>query len=143
MAVKYKYDWTRKVADRIIRWMIVRDRAPEHYYLLTVTGRKTGLPRTRPVALVEDGEQKWLVAPYGAVNWVYNARAAGQVTIACGAYQENFLISELPVKERAPLLKQYITLFPITRPYFDAKYTDPAAAFIPEAQGRPVFKLHK
>jgi deazaflavin-dependent oxidoreductase (nitroreductase family) len=141
MATKYKYGFSRKIIDRIFQWLIVRDRAPEHYYLLTVPGCKTGLPRTRPVALVEEGAQRWLVSPYGTVNWVLNARAAGQVTITRGEYQESFLITELPVKERALVLKQYITMFPITRPYFDAKPTDPVEAFIPEAQWRPVFQL--
>jgi len=111
--------------------------------LLTVPGRKTGLPRTKPVALVEDGEHKWLVAPYGTVNWVLNAREAGQVTIARGNYKESYSITEMPVEARAPVLKQYVNLFPITRPYFDAKPTDPVEAFIPEAEGRPVFELHK
>jgi len=143
MAIKYSYGFSRKIIDRFIEWLVIRDRAPQHYYLLTVPGRKTGLPRTKPVALVENGEQKWLVAPYGVVNWVLNARASGQVTIARGDYQEKFLITELPVEERAPVLKQYVTLFPITRPYFDAKHTDPVEAFIPEARWRPVFMLHK
>ena len=143
MAIKYKYDITRKIIDwfvqRLIRWGC----APQHYYLLTVPGRKTGLLRTKPVALVEEGEQKWLVAPYGAVNWVLNARAAGKVTIARGGYVEEFLIKELPVAARAPLLKQYITLFPITRPYFDTLPSDPMERFAHEAQRRPVFLLQK
>lgn len=143
MAVKYKYDLTRKIVDWIIIWLIRLNRAPQHYYLLTVSGRKTGLPRSKPVALVEEGRQKWLVAPYGAVNWVLNARAAGKVTISRGGYTQEFSITELPVEARAPILKQYITLFPITRPYFDAQPSDPVERFIPEAQWRPVFQLRK
>jgi hypothetical protein len=83
------------------------------------------------------------VAPYGTVNWVLNARAAGKVTIARGGHAEEFTITELPVEERAPVLKQYITLFPITRPYFDARPSDPVEKFIPEAQWRPVFKINR
>ena len=30
----------------------------------------------------------------------------------------------------------------ITRPYFDAQYMDPVEAFIPEAEGRQVFRLY-
>jgi deazaflavin-dependent oxidoreductase (nitroreductase family) len=143
MAIKYRYGFVRKITDRIIQWLIEHDRAPQHYYLLTVPGRKTGLPHTKPVALVEDDEQKWLVAPYGTVNWVLNVREAGQVTIKRGEYQENFLIKELRVEDRSPVLKRYINLFPITRPYFDAKPTDAESAFISEAQWRPVFILYK
>jgi F420H(2)-dependent quinone reductase len=50
-------------------------------YLLTTRGRKTGRPRTLPVVPVEQGGKRWLVAPYGAVSWVHNARAAGRVTL--------------------------------------------------------------
>jgi hypothetical protein len=42
--------------------------------LLTVRGRKSGQSRTTPVALIERDGQRWLVAPYGAVNWVRNLR---------------------------------------------------------------------
>ena len=143
MAVKYTYGLVRKIADHITRWLIEQDRAPQHYFLLTVQGRKSGLPRTKPVALVETDKQKWLVSPYGTVNWVLNARAAGRVIITRAKYQDTFLIKELPVEEGAQILKRYITLFAITRPYFDAKYTDPVDAFISEAQWRPVFLLHK
>jgi deazaflavin-dependent oxidoreductase (nitroreductase family) len=141
VALKYKYNITRKIVDRFVEWMIRFDRAPQHYYLLTVPGRKTGLPHTKPVALVEERGLKWLVAPYGEVNWVLNARAAGKVTIARGGYAEEFFIKELQVEERASVLKQYITLFPITRPYFNVRPSDPVERFIPEAQARPVFQM--
>jgi hypothetical protein len=72
---------------------------------------------------------------------VLNARAAGKVTIVRGGYAEEFSITELPVEARAPVLKQYITLFPIMHTYFDAQPSDPVEKFIPEAQWRPVFQL--
>lgn len=141
MALKYRYNIARKIIDWFVEWMIRLDIAPQYYYLLTVPGRKTGLPRTKPVALVEEGGRKWLVAPYGEVHWVLNARAAGKVTITRGGYAQEFSINELKVKERAFVLKQYITLFPITRPYFDARPSDPVERFISEAQWRPVFQM--
>lgn len=141
MAIKYKYGMTRKIVDWFVQWLIRLDRAPQHYYLLTVPGRRTGLLRTIPVALVEENGQKWLVAPYGPINWVLNARAAGKVTLTRGGYSQEFSIKELQVEERAYVLKQYITLFPITRPYFDAQPSDSVEKFIPEAQWRPVFQL--
>jgi hypothetical protein len=41
-------------------------------YLMTTKGRKTGLDRTTPVNLLEDGGERWLVSPYGDVGWVHN-----------------------------------------------------------------------
>ena len=51
-------------------------------HLLTVRGRKSGLPRTTPVNLIEYQGRRWLVAPYGEVAWVRNVRAAGEVELA-------------------------------------------------------------
>jgi hypothetical protein len=45
---------------------------------LTVTGRRTGLPRHVPIIPVQVGSRRYLVAPYGVSDWVKNLRAAGQ-----------------------------------------------------------------
>lgn len=49
--------------------------------MLTTVGCRTGQVRRNPVVLVDLDERRWLVAPYGAVSWVHNARAAGTVEI--------------------------------------------------------------
>ena len=43
--------------------------------LLTVTGRKSGVPRTVPVAIMEREGQRYLIGAFGEVNWVRNLRA--------------------------------------------------------------------
>ncbi|MGZ4493730.1 MAG: nitroreductase/quinone reductase family protein, partial [Nocardioides sp.] len=43
---------------------------------LTVTGRRTGRPRSVPVIPVRLGAHRYLVAPYGESEWVRNLRAA-------------------------------------------------------------------
>ena len=53
-----------------------------HSSLLTTRGRRTGRARRNPVVVVEHDGRRWLVASYGAVSWVHNARAAGQVRLA-------------------------------------------------------------
>ncbi|HEV2656481.1 MAG TPA: nitroreductase/quinone reductase family protein, partial [Ktedonobacteraceae bacterium] len=52
--------------------------------LLTVRGRKSGQPHMVPVLLVEQGGERWLVAPYGVVQWVRNLRAARMATLTRG-----------------------------------------------------------
>jgi hypothetical protein len=59
-----------------------------------VPGRKSGRTYSTPVILIENG-QRWLVAPYGEVSWVRNARAAGQVTLSRGRRREEIKISEV------------------------------------------------
>jgi len=42
--------------------------------LITVRGRKSGLPRTTPVALVEIDGRRWVIGTFGETNWVRNLR---------------------------------------------------------------------
>ena len=49
--------------------------------LLTVRGRRSGVPRTVPVAVPEIGGRRYVMGAYGDVAWVRNLRAAGRGTI--------------------------------------------------------------
>jgi len=110
-------------------------------HLLTTRGRKTGRARTNPVILVQQEQQRWLVAPYGPVSWVLNARAAGRVTLRRGRDRQGCAIRELPPAEAGPILKRYIRIAPASRPYFQAGKASPVAAFTVEANRHPVFEL--
>jgi deazaflavin-dependent oxidoreductase (nitroreductase family) len=114
---------------------------PKNNYMLTATGRNTGLPRSTPVSLVVEGQQRWLVAPYGDVAWVRNARAAGRVTLARGKQSEVVSITELESAESAPVLKTYITNVGVTRSYFDVRPDSSLEAFAAEAPRHPVFLI--
>src|SRR5439155_22400918 len=50
--------------------------------LITIRGRKSGIPRTTPVALVEIDGRWWVIAPFGDVYWVRNMRAAGRTSLS-------------------------------------------------------------
>ena len=141
MASTYRLTPSRRAANRLVRLLLKLGLMPGPTYLLTVPGRRTGRPLSTPVTLVEDGNTRWLVAPYGDVAWVRNARAAGQITLSRGTRSETLPIRELRPTEAAPVLQRYITRVPITRPYFDAKPDSPLAAFIAEAPRHPVFHL--
>ena len=91
--------------------------------------------------LVEKAGQRWIVAPYGAVSWVLNARAAGRVLLSRNRREEIVRIAELPADEAAPILKTYITQVPVTRPFFDVTPRSPLRDFIAEAPRHPVFRV--
>ena len=111
--------------------------------LLTVRGRKSGQPHTVPVLVVERSGQRWLVAPYGVVQWVRNIRAAGTATLTHGRHSETIAATELSAKDAAPVLKQYLALQRAadTRKYFDATKDSPIEAFEREAARHPVFSI--
>jgi len=110
-------------------------------HLLTTRGRMPGRPRITPVILVMQGQQRWLVAPYGAVPWVLNARAAGQVRLRRGRDRHDYTIRQLPAAQAGPILQRYLRIAPATRPYFQASKDSPVADFIAEADRHPVFEL--
>jgi hypothetical protein len=52
--------------------------------LLRVRGRRTGLPRTFPVAFLDLGERGPLQAASANVDWAHDLRAAGEAMIRAG-----------------------------------------------------------
>lgn len=109
----------RRVGDAIISVLIRAGVVPSSY-LLTTRGRRTGLPRTNPVTIVERDGKRWLVAPYGPVSWVHNARASGRVTLRRGRETVDYTIREASPEEAGPVLKQCVSISRPTRPYFQA-----------------------
>ncbi len=49
--------------------------------LLTVPGRRTGVPRTFPIAVLPIDGHRYIVQAYPKAAWVANVRAAGEVTL--------------------------------------------------------------
>ena len=111
-----------------------------HAYLLGVPGRRSGRTYSTPIILIENG-QRWLVAPYGEVSWVRNARAAGQVTLSRGRHREEIKISEVGPQESAPVLREYLRRARAVRSVFDASPDSPLEAFVAEAGRHPVFRV--
>ena len=141
MARTYRLTTPRKLANWLLIALLRLGIAPQKTYLLTVRGRRSGKLYSTPINLIEHGDDRWLVAPYGVVNWVRNARAAGQVTLTRGRRSESVKITELCPDDSAPILKEYVQRNAITRPYFDAPRDAPPEAFAAEASRHPVFKV--
>ena len=114
--------------------------------LVTIRGRKSGLPRTTPLTIVEFSGRRWLMAPFGDVNWVRNLRAAGRASIAVGRRKEEVRAVELSPAETVAFFRD--VLGPrVQRTRVGAwivRHLDQVDVDYPEeaAQGRPVFELH-
>lgn len=112
--------------------------------LLTVRGRKSGEPRTTPVAVVEQQGERYLVAAYGEVNWVRNLRAAGEAILTIGRRKEAIRVSELAPEDAAPILKATLGGGgSFTRDYFDVTPDASLQDFAREAARHPVFLIQR
>ena len=113
--------------------------------LITIRGRKSGLPRTTPVAIIDVSGRRWVWAPWGDVHWVRNLRAAGRATITVRGRKEEVRAIELDRTQRVGFFRD--VLGPVARglplgAWFirtvdGVDLNDPFEA----ANGRPVFEL--
>jgi deazaflavin-dependent oxidoreductase (nitroreductase family) len=76
-------------------------------HLLTVPGRRTGVPRTTPVSPYTVDGQRYVVAGQIDGDWAKNVRAAGTAVLARGRRRETVRLVELPVDERGPILREF------------------------------------
>ena len=137
----YRRSLWRRALNAIVRPLARLGLAGPHTHLLTVCGRTTGKLWSTPVSLVSEGDERWLVAPYGERNWVRNARAAGWVELRRGRRRERLRVEELAPEEAAPVLREYYRLFRVTRPFFAVSLDSPQEAWLAEAPRHPVFRL--
>jgi deazaflavin-dependent oxidoreductase (nitroreductase family) len=112
-----------------------------HSFVLTTVGRKSGRERHNPVTVVDVDGRRWLVAPYGVVPWVLNARAAGEVRLTRRLTTTGYAVREVGPDEAGRVLKEYVTVASVPRPYFVATVDDPPEAFAREADHHPVLEL--
>jgi F420H(2)-dependent quinone reductase len=77
MARQYRVGAITRAINGVFRAMTAVGVGASYRRILTVRGRKTGESHSTPVDVMDRGGALWLVAPYGQVNRVKNARAAG------------------------------------------------------------------
>ena len=128
--------------------------------LLTVRGRRSGCPRTFPVALLDLGERCLLQAASGQVDWVRNLRPSGEALVARGARTERFRATELGPEAAGRLLRDLLAPFPrsqlvrdvvgpVERPpvavlhYFRLRIDDTLDQYIAVARRQPLFELRR
>ncbi|WP_225440178.1 nitroreductase family deazaflavin-dependent oxidoreductase [Amycolatopsis eburnea] len=80
--------------------------------LLTVPGRRTGVPRTFPVAVLPIDGHRYIFQAYPKAAWVANVRAAAAVTLTRGRRTSTARLAELPVEERRPVLRKLVETSP-------------------------------
>jgi deazaflavin-dependent oxidoreductase (nitroreductase family) len=142
VAKEFRFGFARKIGNALISPAAKLGVAGSKVYILTVPGRRSGILRSNPVQLVVDGNDRWLVAPYGIVDWVKNARAAGRVTLTRAGRSEEVSVSEVGAAEAGPILKRYVKqVGRVVYPYFDVGPDASTEEFAGEARRHPVFRV--
>lgn len=92
--------------------------APNYLVTLEVVGRRSGLAIAFPLAMAVVDGQRYVVSMLGPdVAWVRNLHAADGRALLRHGKTERVRLEEIPVNERAPVLKAYIRKAPGARPH--------------------------
>lgn len=133
-------NWIAKILNRV--WAVVHSWgiAPNYLVTLDVPGRKSGRIVSLPLVMIVVDGQRYLVSMLGEnAQWVLNVRAAGgKATLRSGG-REEIQLEEVPVNQRAPILKAYLRRAPGARPHVPVNKNAPLAEFEKIAAEFPVF----
>lgn len=142
-AKRFQMTRARRVLNAVITGLINYGVGPSEIHLLTTRGRKSGFLRTTPVSLVDNRQGRFLVAPYGPVDWVHNIRGDGFGTLRRGGWIELVTVEELAPERAALVLKEYLDhpRAAVVGPYFAVAPDAAVDAFVAEAGKHPVFQI--
>lgn len=138
--------WVFSIVNPISRFLL-RAGVPLGFNgLVTIRGRKSGILRTTPLAIIEVSGRRWVWSPWGDVQWVRNLRAAGSATITVRRESSDVSATELDSAERIAFFRD--VLGPVVRDIplgaWFIRVADGVDVNRPEeaAEGRRVFELH-
>ncbi|MEV2274945.1 nitroreductase/quinone reductase family protein [Nocardiopsis sp. NPDC049922] len=140
---RFEMTRVRRTANAFVSGFVKYGVCPPDLHLLTTRGRTSGFLRTTPVSVLDSDRGRYLVAPYGAVDWVRNLRKDGFATLRQGGWIELAIVRELDAEEAAPVLREYLDhprAF-VVGPYFEAPPEAPDEDFAAEAHRHPVFEI--
>jgi deazaflavin-dependent oxidoreductase (nitroreductase family) len=115
---------------------------PQALVRLDVTGRRSGRTVSLPVVVADYQGERYLVSMLGQdANWVRNVRAAHGQAVLCHRYREPVELEEVPLDERAPILRRYLECAPGARKQITVDSRSPLEDLHAAAQNIPVFRI--
>jgi deazaflavin-dependent oxidoreductase (nitroreductase family) len=145
VAPRRRVPWVVPLINPIARVLLGAGLPLGNNGLITITGRKSGLPRTTPVAIIGAAGRRWVWSPWGDVHWVRNLRAAGYATISVRGRKEEVDATELDDAQRVAFFRDILGPFARRFP-FGVRFIRIADGVdldhpVEAADGRTVFEL--
>jgi deazaflavin-dependent oxidoreductase (nitroreductase family) len=143
MAKTFEYSFVFKAGNVFTRSLLALGISFNGSTLITVPGRKSGVPRSTPITMVNFQGQRYVQSPFGSVDWVRNLRAAGKATLSWGRRHETVTVTELRPEEAAPVIKSMLAHAPqMIRDYFDVTHESSLDEVARDAPNHAVFLVH-
>jgi deazaflavin-dependent oxidoreductase (nitroreductase family) len=122
-------------AARVIGGRMARLFRPSVVSMLAVPGRRTGVLRSVPVAVLKHDGDEYLISAFGDTEWSRNLRSSGGGRLARCGDVDQFTAVEVPVERRSALIAAYLNEF--------GKLPSVARTFraLPDAADHPAFRI--
>jgi deazaflavin-dependent oxidoreductase (nitroreductase family) len=135
--------FTVNVMNRSVAWLTRRGFSVWGSRVLEVRGRKSGEWRRTPVNLLSLGDERYLVAPRGHVQWTHNMRVSGGGRLVLGRKTEEFTATEVEDAAKVPILRAYLKRWKAeVGVFFDGVGPDSTEEqLLAEAPKHPVFRI--
>ena len=135
-------NWIAKIVNRAQATASSLGIGLSYVAALEVVGRKSGRVVSFPVVPVSVEGQRYLVSMLGDnAQWVHNVRASGGKAVLRSGNREEIQLEEVPIHQRAPILKAYLQRADGARPHVPVNKDAPISEFEKIAAAFPVFHV--
>lgn len=139
-----------KIINRGVSWLASFGFTPSDTITLEARGQRSGRMRSTALTWAEYDGDRYLVSLRGEAEWVRNVRAAGGEAMIRHRGRRKVRLVEVPVEERAPILKAYISKRALSkspersaRQYFGVSKDASVEELEPLSPRYPVFRIVK
>jgi hypothetical protein len=130
--------WTNRA---MAAWYATR-LTPSMMSTLEVRRRRSGGVQSSPIVVAEYDGAQYLVSMLGERSeWVRNVRASGGAAVIRHGRARPVRLAEVPVVERAPIIKAYLGRAIGARPHIAVDPRAPVSEFERVAADHPVFRI--
>jgi hypothetical protein len=117
---------------------------PNYLVTLEIMGRQSGRLISFPLAMLVMNGERYLVSMLGKdANWARNLKAAGGKASLRHGIREEVDLEEVPVLQKAPIIKAYLQIAPGARPHIPVDKDAPVLEFEKIASEFPVFRVNR
>ena len=139
-------DWRPTRLGRFVSgawaWVSGLGLTPRILLTLQVKDRSSGRLRTTVLVVARHQDQRYLVSMLGdGSEWVRNVRAAGGEAFIKRGRSRPVMLTEIPPRERAPILKAWCQVATSGRHHLPVPYDAPVSSFEATAGDYPVFRI--
>jgi hypothetical protein len=136
--------WLGRRVNAFMSWWSGMGLPPRIQASLEVRRRASGLQQTLPVVIATVDGERYLVSMLGPQSeWVKNVLADEGKAVLKRGTREPVRLVDVPVEQRAPVLREYVRIAPGGRRHFPLPVGAPLEEFAAIAERYPVFRIEE